>query len=84
MRFGSIKAFLNFLTLLEGMGYSCLSPLYDIEKELKALPGFISQFHCDMLPMTHGVQIALYKHKQIVWYVTLQELASIVLDEEET
>ena len=83
MRFGSIKAFLKFLTLLEGMGYSCLSPLYNIEIELKALPGFISQYHCDMIPMTHGVHIALYKHKQIVWYVNLQELASIELDEEE-
>lgn len=82
MRFGSIKAFLNFIAWIEGMGYNCLSPLYDVEKEVKALPGFISQYYCDIQPLLTGIEIVLIKNKTPKWSIYLKDRSLIELDEE--
>lgn len=73
MRFGSIRAFLNFIIWLEGIGYKRLSPLYDIEEGLKHLPHYISNYQCELLSIYNGMQISLRRDKAVIWYIVLEK-----------
>ncbi len=63
MRFGSIRAFLMFLVMLEGVGYECQHPLFDIEEGLKALPYYISKYQVTITPLGDCLMISLVKDK---------------------
>lgn len=71
MRFGSIKAFLEFIQLLEGMGLKALYPLYEIEQQLKRLPDYVSMYSCLLVKGDNFLTIELVRNKEAWYSITL-------------
>lgn len=71
MRFGSIRAFLIFVQMLEGVGYNCQHPLYDIEEGLKRLPDYISKYQAEVLPQDTQLLLLLKRNNEVVWSLAL-------------
>lgn len=72
MRFGSIRAFLKFIKMLEGVGYTCQHPLYDIEEGIKRLPDFISKYKVIITPIETQLNIGLYRDSKCYYEIYME------------
>lgn len=71
MRFGSIRAFLKFIQMLEGIGYNAQCPLYNIEECIKSLPDYISNYQVIITLDEEDCVITFERNKQYPLNVSL-------------
>lgn len=71
MRFGSIRAFLKFIQLLESIGYHTQCSLYDIEEYIKALPDYISNYQVTITIDEEDCVMIFERNKQHPLHISL-------------